>query len=94
MLRVRATPHADVVPAEGLRCRTPAEALLSTDHAIRAAIGLATLMVCPVCNGPTVRILSRALSDALIRSLYLDPERDGDEQLVTFDETFDVVSVS
>jgi DNA-binding transcriptional ArsR family regulator len=64
-------------PPNGLVGRTPEEALMAAEHAIRADIDLAIAGMCPVCNGTTERTLSRDLSGVPIRSPYLDPERYG-----------------
>jgi DNA-binding transcriptional ArsR family regulator/Zn ribbon nucleic-acid-binding protein len=64
-------------PPNGLIGRTPEEALLAADYAMRAAIDLASAGICPVCNGSTERTLSRRPSEIPIKSAYAEPEHDG-----------------
>ena len=64
-------------PPNALVGRTPEEALLVGEAAMRASIDLTVAGICSVCNGTTVRTLSRDLSDVPVESQALDPERDG-----------------
>lgn len=64
-------------PPNVLVGRTPGEALLVGEAAMRAAIALTVAGICSVCNGTPVRTLSRGLSDVPVESQTLDTERDG-----------------
>ena len=64
-------------PPNVLVGRSPEEALLVGEAAMRAAIDLAVAGICPICNGATDRTLSRGRSDVPVLSQSLDPERDG-----------------
>ena len=63
-------------PPNALIGRTSEEALLAGERAMTASITLSVAGICSVCNGPTVRTLSRDWSDVPVRSQYLDEERD------------------
>jgi DNA-binding transcriptional ArsR family regulator len=64
-------------PPSLLTGRTPEEALLVGERAMRASIALTVAGICSVCNGTTVRTLSRGPSDVPVLTEYVDPERDG-----------------
>ena len=65
------------LPPNALVGRTAEEALLVGEATMRASIDLAVAGICPVCNGATVRTLSRDLSGVPVQSQNLDAERDG-----------------
>ena len=64
-------------PPNVLTGRTPEEALLVGERAMKASIALTVAGICSVCNGTTVRTLSRGPSDVPVQSGILDVERDG-----------------
>ncbi len=64
-------------PPNVLTGHTREEALLVGERAMKASIALTVAGICSVCNGTTVRTLSRGLSDVPVLTEYVDPERDG-----------------
>lgn len=63
-------------PPNGLIGRTPEEALLAAERAMRACVHLATGGICPVCNGTVERTLSQDASGVPVRPGYPDPDLD------------------